>query len=84
MSTKENSDNPFRYRSYHIERFFKYAAVFVDESNMKQAVDLARGICAAGIKPKDALHVACAVIGKSDCFLTTDRRLLKCGTDAIT
>ncbi len=29
-----------------------------------------------GIKPKDALHVASAVEGKADYFLTTDDKLL--------
>ena len=28
-----------------------------------------------GIKPRDALHVACAVYSEADYFLTTDRRL---------
>jgi predicted nucleic acid-binding protein len=30
-----------------------------------------------GIKPKDALHVASAIIGEADCFLSTDDKLLK-------
>lgn len=30
-----------------------------------------------GIKPKDALHVACAIEAKCDYFITTDRALLK-------
>ncbi len=30
-----------------------------------------------GIKSKDALHMACAVEAKCDCFITTDRTLLK-------
>ena len=29
-----------------------------------------------GIKPKDALHVASAMEGKADCFLTTDDKLV--------
>lgn len=31
----------------------------------------------AGVKPKDALHVACAIAGGSDYFVTTDDKLLK-------
>jgi len=30
-----------------------------------------------GIKPKDALHLACAIEARCDAFLTTDRPLLK-------
>lgn len=36
-----------------------------------------------GIKRKDATHVACAIFGKADVFLTTDKRLLKFKTDEI-
>lgn len=30
-----------------------------------------------GIRPKDALHIACAVDAASDFFITTDRGILK-------
>jgi predicted nucleic acid-binding protein len=30
-----------------------------------------------GLKTKDALHVACAIVAKCDYFVTTDSRLLK-------
>jgi predicted nucleic acid-binding protein len=30
-----------------------------------------------GVKPRDALHLACAVSGHADYFLTCDDRLLK-------
>ena len=36
-----------------------------------------------GVKKMDALHVASAIIGKADYFLTTDIRLLKYSTDKI-
>jgi predicted nucleic acid-binding protein len=36
-----------------------------------------------GIKDKDANHTACAIIGKCDYFLTTDKRLLKYKTDKL-
>jgi len=30
-----------------------------------------------GVKSKDALHIACAIEGKAEYFLTTDDKLLK-------
>ncbi len=30
-----------------------------------------------GIKPRDALHLGCAVYGNADCFITCDDKLLK-------
>lgn len=36
-----------------------------------------------GIKEKDAIHVASGLVANSDCFLTTDIRLLKYKTDQI-
>ena len=30
-----------------------------------------------GVKAKDALHIACAIIGKCDFFITTDNKLTK-------
>lgn len=30
-----------------------------------------------GIKPRDAMHLACAVKGKADYFLTCDDKLIK-------
>ena len=36
-----------------------------------------------GVKAKDAIHVACAVIAEADYFLTTDTRLLKYKTGEI-
>jgi predicted nucleic acid-binding protein len=38
---------------------------------------IARELLAKGIKPKDALHVASAIIAEADCFLSTDDKLLK-------
>jgi predicted nucleic acid-binding protein len=36
-----------------------------------------------GLKNKDALHVACALRGKCDYFLTTDRGILNKKIDGI-
>jgi predicted nucleic acid-binding protein len=51
----------------------KIASVFVTEN--KDIISFAERLAQIGIKPKDALHVACAVDSKCECFFTTDRRL---------
>jgi predicted nucleic acid-binding protein len=48
----------------------------------RQGIDIhvqsrARVLAAAGLKPLDALHVACAEAASVDVFLTTDDRLLR-------
>ena len=77
MSRYENSQNPFEIRKNTIAEFFKNASVYVDESNADNAAQKSRQIMETGVKAKDAIHVACAVIAGADYFLTTDTRLLK-------
>jgi predicted nucleic acid-binding protein len=38
---------------------------------------MAKEIMTTGIKAADAVHVACAIAGNCDYFITVDRRLLK-------
>lgn len=83
MSRYENSQNPFEIRKNTIAEFFKNASSYVDESNADNAAQKARQIMTTGVKAKDAIHVACAVIAGADYFLTTDTRLLKYKTDEI-
>ena len=83
MSRYENSQNPFEIRKNTIAEFFKNASVYVDEGNADNAAQKARQIMTTGVKAKDAIHVACAVIAGADYFLTTDTRLLKYKTDEI-
>ena len=44
---------------------------------------IAEPIMTTGIKQKDAFHVASAIIAECDCFITTDKRLLKYSDDRI-
>jgi predicted nucleic acid-binding protein len=46
-------------------------------------VEKARDIMKTGVKYKDACHVSCALLAECDCFITTDKRLLKYNTDKI-
>ena len=83
VSRYENAQNPHEIRRTTIGAFFSNAKIYVDESMAEQAAEKAREIMQTGVKSKDALHVACAILAHADYFLTTDRRLLKFQTDEI-
>lgn len=71
----ENSDNPFIMRRVAIKDFFKYATLKVEESS--QLINIAHNIRKLGLKTKDSLHIASAIVAQCDYFLSTDDRLLK-------
>jgi len=73
----ENDDNPFATRKNSINDFFKNAVFYIDASHAETVEEKAAVIMQAGIKPRDALHIACAI--ESDCgyFVTTDKPLLR-------
>ena len=60
-----------------------YESYYVGIDRAEEAVNIAENITSTGVKNMDALHVACAVLAKSDYFVTTDDRLLKYKTDEI-
>jgi len=75
MVDYENSANPIPERQERIAEWRRNAMVDVDESF--EVLEAARRYAAMEIAPKDALHLACAVFGSCDYFLTTDDVLLK-------
>ncbi len=83
VSEFENSKNPNTNNSKSISNFFKNAAVYVDISYKPDIRSEAAEIIKTGVKEMDALQVASAIVGKSDYFLTTDKRLLKYSTEKI-
>lgn len=83
MSIFENEENPFISRRNTIADFFGKAVRYVHEDWKDIADEKASEIMKTGIKEKDAIHIACAIFGKADYFLTTDIRLLKFETDEI-
>lgn len=70
----ENDANPFRDRREAVSSWKGLAKFDVDEE--PRVVDLAVAFSRLGLKPRDALHMACAVVGSCDVFLTTDRGIL--------
>ena len=80
----ENSRNPHEMRKKAIKSFVKkYTSVYIDIDCGDAVKDLADEIISTGVKTADAYHVACAILAGSDCFLTTDNRLLKYRSDKI-
>ena len=46
-------------------------------SDVRNQLYKSQRFCAGGVHAFDALHLASAVVGKADLFITTDHRLLK-------
>jgi predicted nucleic acid-binding protein len=70
----ENSHNPHDERRVAIQKWKNLSTIKIVENS--KVLANANYLLEFGIKPKDALHVASAVEGKADCFLTTDDKLL--------
>ena len=78
---QENDENPFLERKITIEDFFKYAITDIDET--QEVIEIAKTANGTGLKAKDSLHVACAIVANCDYLLTTDKRFLKHTDDRI-
>jgi len=70
----EVSFNPFSDRKNQILKWKGIAIIDIDESN--RVIALANEMMKGNIKPKDALHLACAIEAGCNYFITTDGKLL--------
>ena len=70
----ENAMNLFEVRRNVVESWRKYARIDIDENEdiLRTAIEIEE----AGLKGKDALHVACAISARCDWFLTTDDQII--------
>ncbi len=71
----ENAANPLEERRAEIQRWEDIADVYAVETPTILA--MMRQFVAVGIKPKDALHIACAKEMDCQYFLTVDKGILK-------
>ena len=71
----ENDKNPFDERVGLISKWRKYAVTDLSETNeiLGQALVFLR----YGLKKYDSLHIACAIIGNAEYFITTDDGILR-------
>jgi predicted nucleic acid-binding protein len=77
ISRFENVTNPYIARRNAINNFFRNAKIYVDYSCAGNVEGNAKDIVKSGVKVKDALHIACAIEGQCEFFVTTDGRVLK-------
>jgi len=78
---QENDDNPYLERKIAVGDFFKYAIIDLDET--QEIIKIAEQARETGLKTKDSLHVACAIVANCDYMLTTDKRFLKYKDDRV-
>ena len=70
----ENNDNPFEERR---EKISEWGTLASGQVMMSDAViEKAKEYMNVGLRQKDAAHIACAVCGKGDYFITVDRKIL--------
>jgi len=70
-------------RKNSINEFFRNAAYYIDSRYAETVEEKAVAIMGLKIKPRDALHIACAIEGGCNCFITTDKPLLKYASNGI-
>ena len=70
----ENNDNPFEERRDKIAEWEAIASGRVEMND--EVYEKARSYMENGLKQKDAAHIACAVCGRGDYFITVDKKIL--------
>lgn len=71
----ENEKNPFQERREQIRHWKEYAKTDIEAS--EELIQLAQSLVQQGLKQIDALHIACAITGGANYFITTDKGILK-------
>ncbi len=71
----ENSLNPYDDIRLEIENIAHLSTMYISAD--EQIRNLAKSFEPKGIKPRDALHLACAVESESDFFITCDDGIIK-------
>jgi predicted nucleic acid-binding protein len=77
----ENSANPFLERKTEIQIWKDIADSFVTET--PEILSEMNILISAGLKPLDALHLACAIALRCEYFLTVDKGILKKGSSIL-
>ncbi len=71
----ENLKNPFQERQEQIAKWKQYAKIQIEAED--SLIQRAKSLKESGLKSFDALHIACAITAGVECFLTTDKGILK-------
>lgn len=75
MMDFENDANPFEDRRLSISMWRSLASVDVSESD--EVIGRAEALGVLGFKPKDAIHLSCAIQAGCGIFLSTDTGIVK-------
>ena len=70
----ENMVNPFEERKKAIQDWKRYSSMVVKEE--EKILGKATQLNHAGLRSKDALHIACAVLARCKYFITTDDKII--------
>ena len=81
MMDFENGNNPYLEKRNAIAGWKNLAIFYVDER--EDIIQSAEEIAATGVKESDSLHIAAAITGDCDYFITTDDRTQKYRTRQI-
>lgn len=84
MLMAEVDASPFEVRRKGIREFInENSSIHVGPSNIIKVDEMAADIMEAGVKYKDACHVASALLAGCEYLITTDKRLLKYRTEKM-
>ena len=77
ISRYENNENPdFSHRD-SIAQFFLNASGYIGTESINDIRLSANELIQQGMKMKDSVHLACAIMADCDYFITTDDKLIK-------
>ena len=71
----ENENSPFTERREFVAQWKSYA--IVDILATEKVRELSADLLKSGLRTTDALHIAAAMAGSADCFVTTDDGIIK-------
>ena len=66
--------NPFDERKRSIHEWKSYSTIIIKEE--KRILEKATQLNQVGLRSKDALHIACAISGQCEYFVTTDDKII--------
>ena len=74
MLDYENAINPFPERKNAVSLWKKYAVRDISESS--KLIQIARDLSTKGLKSRDSIHMASAIMGECEYFISTDKRII--------
>ena len=84
MLSYEIDECPIEETKKHISQFVKeFASYHVSNQRESEITTLSNEIMETGVRYKDSIHLACAIIAGCDYMITTDKRLSKHMIDKI-